>query len=161
MILMSLAPSERLASTNSFSRSESVKPRTMRAMYGQVKSTMIAITSESPGWIEMGPITQPSLLELHAATMPIEISSCGMREHHVPGAREERVGGAAEVAGGQPDHEADEDGDERGDDADDERRPGAVHRADEQVATLAVDAEHELRVRAPSGRRRSRAASRW
>ena len=77
MIRPSLAPRERLASTNSFSRRESVKPRTRRAMYGQVKRTMIAITSPRPGWIDVIPMLQPSLLELHAATIPIEISSAG------------------------------------------------------------------------------------
>ena len=62
-------------------------------MYGQVKSTMIAITSESPGWIEIGPITQPCLLELHAATMPMEIRSCGIASITSP-AREKSVSAA-------------------------------------------------------------------
>ncbi len=69
------APSERLASTNSFSRSDSVSPRTIRAMYGQVKSTITRITTLSPGW--MWPPRQPSFVALHAATIPIEMSSCG------------------------------------------------------------------------------------
>ena len=77
MIRVLLAPSERLASTNSFSRIESVKPRTSRAMYGQVNRTMIAITRFSPGWIDVKPRLHPSLVALHAATMPIEISSAG------------------------------------------------------------------------------------
>ena len=45
MMRASLAPSERAASTNSFSRSESVVERTMRAMYGQVKAEITKTTS--------------------------------------------------------------------------------------------------------------------
>ena len=51
------APSERDASTNSFSRSDSTWPRMMRATYGVFARTMMASTTESPGWIR--PPRQP------------------------------------------------------------------------------------------------------
>ena len=43
------APSDRLASTNSRSRSESVYPRTMRAMYGHVKAEITRVTKTAEG----------------------------------------------------------------------------------------------------------------
>ena len=49
MMRVLLAPSERAASTNSFSRSESVVERTMRAMYGHVKAEMTKIDEPRPG----------------------------------------------------------------------------------------------------------------
>ena len=69
------APMERLASTNSFSLSESVFPRTTRATYGHEKRTITAMTIDRPGLIN--PPAQPSFVVLHAATMPIEIRTCG------------------------------------------------------------------------------------
>ena len=71
----SLAPSERAASTNSFSRSESVVERTMRAMYGHVKAEITKTTSEIPGCTS--PFRQPFALTLQEAAMPIASSSCG------------------------------------------------------------------------------------
>src|SRR6478735_2967259 len=47
MMRLLLAPSERAASTNSFSRSESVVERTMRAMYGHVKAEMPMASSST------------------------------------------------------------------------------------------------------------------
>ncbi len=70
-----LAPSERAASTNSFSRSESVVERTMRAMYGHVKAEMTKITSDEPGLHR--PSRQPFALTPQEAAMPIARSNCG------------------------------------------------------------------------------------
>jgi hypothetical protein len=72
---MLLAPAARADSTNSFSRSESVYPRTMRAMYDHENSVITPITTVSPGW--MAPPRHPSLLTEHAATMPTAIRICG------------------------------------------------------------------------------------
>ncbi len=49
MMRRSEAPSARAASTNSVSRSESVWPRMMRAMYGQLAITITKITTGRPG----------------------------------------------------------------------------------------------------------------
>ncbi len=68
------APSERSASTNSASRSDSTWPRTMRAMRVQLTATMTTITTESPGLIV--PPTQPLPSE-HADAMPTASSRTG------------------------------------------------------------------------------------
>ena len=70
-----LAPSERAASTNSFSRSESVVERTMRAMYGQVKAEITKITSDEPGLHEA--VQAAVRATPQEAAMPIASSSCG------------------------------------------------------------------------------------
>ena len=58
MILPRVAPSARAASTNSFSRSDKVAPRTSRAGVGHEKNAMIRMTSRSPGLRR--PLKQPS-----------------------------------------------------------------------------------------------------
>ena len=68
------APSERDASTNSFSRSESTWPRMMRATYGVFARTMMKITTDRPGWIS--PPRQPFSPE-QAVARPRPSSSTG------------------------------------------------------------------------------------
>ena len=72
-------------------------------------------------------------------------------QHHVDGARQQRVDPAAVEAGQQADDRADEDGDAGRDQGHLERDAGAVDRAREDVAAEAVDAERMLGGRA--GRR--------
>ena len=107
---------------------------------------MTATTTRIPGW--MIPPRHPSLVVLHAATMPIGYEQLRQGEHHVGAPREDRVAPAAEEAGEQADDEPDQDGDAGGDDADEQRRARAVHRAHEEVAAGPVGAEPELVVRA-------------
>ena len=45
------APCERAASMNSCSRSDSVSPRTIRAMYVQLTSAMMKMITPSPDWM--------------------------------------------------------------------------------------------------------------
>src|SRR5579862_4181243 len=70
------APSERDASTKSFSLIESVNPRTMRAMYDQEKKAITPITIPSPGLIS--PLRHPWTFVLQAAVMLIAIRSEGI-----------------------------------------------------------------------------------
>ena len=65
------APTDRAASTNSFSRSESVSPRTIRAMEVQLVNAMTKITTPRPGFIS--PPRQPSPSE-HDAARPVASS---------------------------------------------------------------------------------------
>ena len=102
------APSERVASTNSRSRIDSVLPRTIRAMYGQVKSAITKITSPRPGLTR--PPRHPSVVVPHAATMPIANSRSGIASM-TSTPRDRRVDPAAEVAGDHPDHRPDQHGD--------------------------------------------------
>ena len=81
------APTERLASTNSFSLSERVLPRMTRATYGHENRTMTRMTIVRPGWISRG--KQPSFVVPHAATMPIEMSNWGTAS--MTSAKRERV----------------------------------------------------------------------
>jgi hypothetical protein len=69
------APSEREASTNSFSRIDSTWPRTMRPMYGHPNNPMIKITGRNPGL--MKPQKHPSWLAPHAEAMPSANSRIG------------------------------------------------------------------------------------
>ena len=138
-------PMERLASTNSFCLSDSVFPRTTRATYGHENRTITAMTIVKPGWIS--PWRQPSLVVLQAATMPIEMSSCGTasmtsapRESVVSAQRPKKPASSA-------DERADSDGDAGRDDSDEQRGAGAVHRADEEISTRDVGAEPERRIR--------------
>ena len=162
MIRVLLAPSERLASTNSFSRIESVKPRTSRAMYGQVKSTMIAITRLEAGLDRREP--ERGSRPCRSCTRRRCRSRSGAAAARASRRRSAR--GACRRSRGSSRRSARRRGRSatampRGDDADDQRRPRAVHRADEEVATLAVGAEPELRVRAPSAGRTRPAWSAW
>ena len=76
MIRGSEAPIERAASTNSFSRSESVCPRMIRAMYVQLVNEMTKITTLIPGLIS--PPRQPAPPSVHAAASPVARSRYGI-----------------------------------------------------------------------------------
>jgi len=80
MMRVLLAPSERAASTNSFSRSESVVERTMRAMYGQLNE-ITKMTSDRPGCTT--PSRHPVAVCPHEAAMPIREQQLRQREHDV------------------------------------------------------------------------------
>src|SRR3989304_7043032 len=75
MIVKLLAPSDRLASTNSCSRSERVLPRTTRAMLGHENRAITNTTNCSPGFIS--PPKQPSAEDEQAPTMPMAKRSSG------------------------------------------------------------------------------------
>ena len=60
---------------NSRSRSDKVLPRTMRVMYGHVKSEITKTTSQSPGLIS--PPRHPCSSAEQTATMPIAKRSDG------------------------------------------------------------------------------------
>src|SRR5215208_5030579 len=98
MIRVFEAPSDRADSTNSFSRSDSTWPRTVRAMYVQLMIAITMITTGRPGWIR--PPMQPSAPEQQDRE----------REHDVDEPREDRVGPAAIEAGDQADDGADQHG---------------------------------------------------
>ncbi len=69
------APSERDASTNSFSRRDSTCPRMIRAGYVQLVSVITAMTTGTPGLIS--PPMQP-LPNEHAEARPMASSRYGM-----------------------------------------------------------------------------------
>jgi hypothetical protein len=145
MIRVLPAPSERLASTNSFSRSESVLPPHDAGDVRPGEEDDHGDHDRQPGWIS--PPRQPLFVVLHAADDPDRDQELGHREHHVGGAGEERVEPASVEAGEEADDEPDQHRDPRGDDPDEERGARAVHRADEEVAARGVCAEPELPVR--------------
>ena len=93
MIRPSPAPSERAASTYSFSRSDSTCPRTMRATDAQLKN---AITSDRHRQARPGDRHQRDRDEQERE-----------RQHDVDQPGEHRVDDAAEVAGREPDDDAD------------------------------------------------------
>ena len=120
----------------------------MRAMYDHEKIVITAITTASPGWRWKTPKTlQPSLLVEQAATIPTAIRIWGTASS-TSDARERIVSvKPPKKPGGQADDQPDQHGEARGDDADEERRPCAVHRADEEVTAGGVGAEPEFRIR--------------
>src|SRR3990172_2328207 len=69
------APIERADSMNSLLRIVSTCPRTIRPMYGHVKSAMIPVTSDTPG--STSPPRHPSAVIEQVAAIPIENSSTG------------------------------------------------------------------------------------
>jgi hypothetical protein len=69
------APAAPAATTNSFSRSDRIWPRTMRAMYGQLNNPITRLTRSSPGLIS--PPRQPLARSPQADTSPSEISRMG------------------------------------------------------------------------------------
>ena len=71
------APSDRDASTNSFSRSDSVWPRTIRAMSVQLVNAITKITTPSPGLIRpprQPPPPPPVAPTVQAAARPVASS---------------------------------------------------------------------------------------
>ena len=75
MMRQFVEPSDRDASTNSFSRIESTWPRMIREMYGQLNSPMIRLTRSRPGLIR--PPKQPSAVAPHAEASPSASSRIG------------------------------------------------------------------------------------
>ncbi len=106
MIRVLPAPIERLASTNSFSLSESVFPRTTRATYGHEKRTITAMTIERPGLIN--PPAQPSFVVRARRDDADRDQKLRNGEHDIRPTRKRRVRPAAEEAGHEADERADQ-----------------------------------------------------
>ena len=90
------APSERAASTNSFSRSDSTWPRMMRAMYVQLTSAITKITVPHAG---LDSAAEAAVAERAGRGEADAQQQDREGEQHVDQAREHRVDPAAVVAG--------------------------------------------------------------
>ena len=151
------APSERAATTNSRSRSDSTCPRTTRAIDVQLTSATTRITVRTPG---RDGAVHAAVAERAGGGDPDAQQQHGERQHDVDEARQQRVDPAAVVAGQQPDGDADQHGDAGADDPDEQRDARAVDGAREDVAPERVDAEAVLGGRARAACRTCRSASR-
>ena len=108
------APSDRDASTNSFSRSESTWPRMIRATYGVFARTMMKMTTERPGSIR--PPMQPFWPEQAVAEAEAE-QQHRERQHHVERAGDRRVDPAAVEGRDDAEGHAEDDGEPGADEA--------------------------------------------